>query len=155
MHIHEYQHWVETWDTARTWDKTLASHTLLHALEELGEVSRLVQVLEGYRASHTDSATVRAELALELSDLQVMLFKLAYQCGIDMEDALRLGQAKADARFPDPGTGPADQTAYWQRFTAYMQDNGLIEPTAPTAATSAATSPNADKNEVDNEAAPE
>ena len=65
------------------------------------------------------------ELALELSDLQVMIFKLAYQCGIDMETALRRGQAKADARFPDPAAGPADRAAYWQRFRTFVAEAGL------------------------------
>ena len=49
MHIREYQQWLQTWDQARTWDQTLMSHTLLHAVEEMGEVSKLVQMLEGYR----------------------------------------------------------------------------------------------------------
>ena len=117
MQIREYQEWVEGWDKARTWDRVLLSHTLLHALEELGEVSKLVQMLDGYRPLNPpDEDAVRKLLALELSDLQVMLFKVAYQCGIDMEDALRQGQAKADARFPDPATGPAAQIAYRGRL---------------------------------------
>jgi len=117
MHISDYQNWLENWDTARTWDRVLVSHTLLHALEELGEVSKLVQMLEGYRdLNPPDEDAVRDLLALELSDLQVMLFKIAYQCGIDMEDALRQGQAKADARFPDPSTGPAAQMTYRARL---------------------------------------
>jgi NTP pyrophosphatase (non-canonical NTP hydrolase) len=117
MHIRDYQSWVENWDKARTWDRVLVSHTLLHALEELGEVSKLVQMLEGYRdLNPPDEEAVRGLLALELSDLQVMLFKIAYQCGIDMEDALRQGQAKADARFPDPSTGPAAQQTYRARL---------------------------------------
>src|SRR3954466_4153826 len=111
MHIREYQQWVESWDRARTWERILPSHTLLHALEELGEVSKLVQMIEGYRdPKDKPLSTIRDELALELSDLQVMLFKIAYLCGIDMEDALRRGQIKADQRFPDPTAGPAEQT---------------------------------------------
>jgi len=117
MHISDYQNWVENWDKARTWDRVLVSHTLLHALEELGEVSKLVQMLEGYRPlDPPDEEAVRDLLALELSDLQVMLFKIAYQCEIDMEDALRQGQAKADARFPDPSTGQSAQIAYRERL---------------------------------------
>ncbi len=117
MHIRDYQRWLVEWDTVRTWDRVLLSHTLLHATEELGEISKLVQMIEGYRAlDPPDEDAVRDLLALELSDLQVMLFKIAYQCGIDMEDAMRRGQEKADARFPDPGSGPAQRDEYWARF---------------------------------------
>ena len=126
MHIHEYQAWLEAWDRARTWERVLPSHTVLHAIEELGEISKLIQMLEGYRvADPADLEAWRHELALELSDLQVMLFKLAYQCGIDMEAAMRAGQRKADARFPDPAAGPPERAAYWQRFRAYVEQAGL------------------------------
>ncbi len=126
MHIREYQQWLEEWDAVRDWDRVLLSHTLLHAVEEMGEVSRLVQVLEGYRAMDAESVEhVRSDLALELSDLQVMLFKLAYQCGIDMETAMIRGQVKADERFPDPEDGPPERAEYWQRFSLYISDNNL------------------------------
>lgn len=119
MHIRDYQRWLEEWDRARTWDQVLLSHTLLHALEEMGEISRLVQMLEGYRPlDPPNEKAVQDLLALELSDLQVFLFKIAYTCGIDMESAMKQGQRKADARFPDPDTGPAERDAYWQRFQA-------------------------------------
>ncbi len=128
MQIREYQEWLEGWDKARGWDKVLLSHTLLHALEELGEVSRLAQMVEGYRTpAPADLAEVRDLLALELSDLQVMLFKVAYLCGIDMEDAMRRGMAKADARFPDATAGPAESAAAWSRFGDYLESNGLRE----------------------------
>ncbi|GIK72387.1 MAG: hypothetical protein BroJett021_13750 [Chloroflexota bacterium] len=125
MHIREYQQWLEAWDRARRWDEVTLSHTLLHALEELGEVSKLVQMIEGYRAPNPpDLDAVRSELALELSDLQVMLFKIAYLCGIDMEDAMTRGQRKADARFPDPADGPAERDAYWTRYQNYLRSIG-------------------------------
>ncbi len=117
MHIRDYQRWLEEWDSVRTWDQVLLSHTLLHALEEMGEISKLVQMLEGYRPlDPPDEEAVRDLLALELSDLQVMIFKIAYQCGIEMEEAMSRGQRKADARFPDPSTGPAERDAYWHRL---------------------------------------
>lgn len=126
MHIRDYQNWLEKWDKDRTWDKVLLSHTLAHAVEELGEISKLVQMLEGYRPlDPPDKDAVRAELELELSDLQVMLFKIAYLCEIDMENAMVRGQAKADARFPDPADGPADQQAYWARFEQYLAESNL------------------------------
>jgi NTP pyrophosphatase (non-canonical NTP hydrolase) len=128
MHIREYQAWLEAWDRARTWERILPSHTLLHAVEEMGEISKLVQMIEGYRdPKGKDVETIRSELALELSDLQVMLFKIAYLCGIDMEDAMQRGQVKADQRFPDPSAGLADQEAYWQRFQTYLAQSGLTE----------------------------
>jgi NTP pyrophosphatase (non-canonical NTP hydrolase) len=117
MHIRDYQSWLEEWDKVRTWDQVLLSHTLLHAVEEMGEISKLVQMLEGYRKLNPpDEDAVRDLLALELSDLQVMIFKIAYQCGIDMEDAMRRGQEKANARFPDPSSGPIEREEYWARF---------------------------------------
>jgi NTP pyrophosphatase (non-canonical NTP hydrolase) len=126
MHIRDYQTWLEEWDKARTWEQVTLSHTLLHALEELGEVSKLVQMIEGYRApSPADPDLLREELALELSDLQVMVFKIAYLCGIDMEEAMQRGQRKADARFPDPAAGPADQSAYAARYRAYLRRTGF------------------------------
>ncbi len=123
MHIRDYQRWLEAWDKARTWDRVLVSHTLLHAVEELGEISKLVQMLEGYRPlDPADENEVRDLLALELSDLQVMLFKIAYQSGINMEEAMTRGQHKADQRFPDPSTGPAEQQRYWQHFRRHVDE---------------------------------
>lgn len=131
MQIREYQEWLEAWDRARTWEKTTLGHTLLHALEELGEVSKLVQMLEGYRApSPQNRALLLDELALELSDLQVMLFKIAYLCGIDMETAMARGQAKADLRFPNPADGPAEREAYWERHRTYLASLGLLPDTS-------------------------
>ena len=128
MHIRDYQRWLEDWDRTRTWDRITMSHTLLHALEELGEVSKLVQMIEGYREPHpADPDALRAELELELSDLQVMLFKIAYLAGIDMEQAMRRGQQKADARFPDPAAGPPEQRAYRARFEHYLRTAHILE----------------------------
>lgn len=135
MHIREYQQWLEEWDKARDFDRVLPSHTLLHALEELGEISKLVQYIEGYRPHDgVDLAQVRDDLALEFSDLQVMVFKLAYLCGIDMEDAMRRGQQKADKRSPDPTLGPQQRQGYWQRFRQYVDEHGLDEQLRSTSA---------------------
>lgn len=126
MHIREYQNWLAEWDKARTWEQVTLSHTMLHAIEELGEVSKLVQMFEGYRTpSPDDLERLREELALELSDLQVMIFKIAYLCGIDMEEAMVRGQQKADARFPDLAASAAERTQYWERYRAYLLRAGL------------------------------
>jgi len=126
LQISEYQAWLRQWDEERTWEQVLPSHTLLHAMEELGEISKLVQMLEGYRPlDPADRDEVRAELALELSDLQVMLFKIAYLFDIDMETAMTMGQQKADRRYPDPKTGPAARQAYWRRFHTFLAESNL------------------------------
>ncbi len=128
MHIRDYQQWLQEWDKARDFDRILPSHTLLHALEELGEISKLVQQIEGYRPSrYADIETLRADLALELSDLQVMLFKIAYLCEVDMEEALIRGQQKADQRFPNIADGPPQRQAYWQQFQHYIATHKLDE----------------------------
>jgi NTP pyrophosphatase (non-canonical NTP hydrolase) len=100
MHIREYQQWLEAWDRARGWDRVAAAHTLVHALEELGEVARLILQWEGYKDAASPEQ-LRADLAEELSDVFVFLFKLAYQTGVDVETALVRGQAKADGRYDD------------------------------------------------------
>ncbi len=100
MHVREYQRWLEAWDRARGWDQVLPAHTLAHAVEELGEVARLVLQWEGYKGAE-GRAALQARLAEELSDLFVFLFKLAYQTGVDVEDALVRGQEKAESRYAD------------------------------------------------------
>lgn len=100
MQIRDYQHWLEAWDKARGWDRVSPAHTLIHALEELGEVARLILQWEGYKDT-ANPEQLRADLEEELSDVFVFLFKLAYQTGVDVEAALARGQAKADSRYPD------------------------------------------------------
>ncbi len=126
MLIRDYQAWLRAWDQSRGWNHVLLSHTLLHALEELGEVSKLAQMVEGYRALPAEGIEgVRDQLALELSDLQVMLFKIACHCGIDMETAMRRGMEKANTRYPNPADGPAELDASWRRFAAYLDEHEL------------------------------
>lgn len=100
MQIREYQRWLEAWDKARGWDRVSPSHTLIHALEELGEVARLLLAWEGYKDAES-AERLHADLEEELSDVFVFLFKLAYQMGVDVEAALVRGQSKADGRYDD------------------------------------------------------
>jgi NTP pyrophosphatase (non-canonical NTP hydrolase) len=114
MQIREYQEWLEAWDKARGWDRVAVSHTLVHALEELGEVARLVLQWEGYKDADSPEK-LHAELEEELSDVFVFLFKLAYQTGIDVEAALARGQAKAEGRYDDLDAASAMLTRYHAR----------------------------------------
>lgn len=100
MEMQAYQQWLEAYDSARGWDRVSPSHTLIHAMEELGEVSRLVLQWEGYKDADSPEQ-LRSELEEELSDVFVFLFKLAYQLGVDVEAALARGQTKAEGRYED------------------------------------------------------
>jgi NTP pyrophosphatase (non-canonical NTP hydrolase) len=107
MHINEYQKWLQMWDQARGWDQVAPVHTLAHALEEMGEVARLVLQWEGYK--EPESAEVLHEgLEEEFSDLFIFLCKLAYQTGEDVEESLVRGQITADKRQSDLEQANAD-----------------------------------------------
>jgi NTP pyrophosphatase (non-canonical NTP hydrolase) len=101
-------------DKARGWDRVAVSHTLVHALEEMGEVARLVLQWEGYKQAES-ADQLHAELEEELSDVFVFLFKLAYQTGIDVEAALARGQTKADSRYSDLDASSAELARYHAR----------------------------------------
>ncbi len=113
MHIREYQTWLQAYDVARGWDKITPAHTFLHLAEEMGEISREVQYFEGYRDAQ-EAGDLRANLAEELADCATFLFKLAYLCGVDLEDALRGNMAKAENRF-SVEVGQADTERYLAR----------------------------------------
>ena len=121
MQIHEYQAWLKAWDKARGWDRVSASHTLIHALEEMGEVARLVLQWEGYKDAES-SAKLHADLEEELSDVFVFLFKLAYQTGVDVEAALVRGQAKADGRYDDLDVANAMLERYHARQATLLRE---------------------------------
>lgn len=113
MQIREYQTWLQTYDEARGWDRISPAHSFLHLIEEIGEIAREVTYLEGYRDSQ-DAQAARARLAAELADAATFLYKLAYQCGIDLEDALKANMTKAEERF-SVSFGRADTERYLAR----------------------------------------
>jgi NTP pyrophosphatase (non-canonical NTP hydrolase) len=113
MQIREYQAWLQTYEEARGWHKFSPAHKFLHLVEEIGEIAREIECLEGYRDA--DSAEeVQAHLAGELADAATFLYKLAYQSGVDLEDALRANMAKAEERF-SVDFGQADTERYLAR----------------------------------------
>jgi NTP pyrophosphatase (non-canonical NTP hydrolase) len=113
MHIREYQAWLEAYDQARGWDRIAPSHSFLHLIEEIGEIAREVAYVEGYRDA-TGAADVQDRLAGELADAATFLFKLAYQCGVDLEDALQANMTKAENRF-SVAFGRSDTERYLAR----------------------------------------
>lgn len=124
MELRAYQQWLEAWDKARGWDRVSPSHTLIHALEELGEVARLLLQWEGYKDAESP-ARLHDELEEELSDVFVFLFKLAYQTGVDVEAALVRGQAKAAGRYDDLAEARAMLDRYHARQIEAL--NQLLE----------------------------
>ena len=121
MEIREYQNWLAVWDRARNWDRVPPAHTLIHALEEMGEVARLVLQWEGYKRG-PGVEDLKLAMSEELSDLLVFVFKLANQTGIDIEEALRAGQAKANLRHEDIEAARAEMSRFDDR------QNRLISP---------------------------
>jgi len=107
MQISAYQQWIKEWDQARGFDKADPGLTVVHALEELGEVAREVLFLKGYKQDALPEEHHQA-LADELADAIVFLFKLAYQYDIDIEAALLRLQDRVGRRFPaeEPGWHP-------------------------------------------------
>jgi len=113
MQIREYQSWLQGYDRVRGWDRIAPSHTFMHLIEEVGEIAREIEYVEGYREA-TDPAEVSARLSEELADAATFLFKLAYQCGVDLQDALRANMDKAEERF-SVDFGRADTERYLAR----------------------------------------
>jgi NTP pyrophosphatase (non-canonical NTP hydrolase) len=130
MHIREYQSWLQAYDRERGWDRITPPHTFLHLAEEVGEIARQVEYLEGYRDTD-DAEQARAHLAEELADAATFLYKLAYQCGVDLEDSLKANMAKAENRF-SVAYGRADTQRYLARqaenLAKIQKSNDLIDP---------------------------
>ena len=115
MRIREYQAWLQAYDEQRGWDRIAPAHTFLHLVEEIGEIARQVEYYEGYReAVDLACSQVHAGLAEELADAATFLFKLAYQCGVDLEDALIGNMTKAEDRF-SVAYGQSDTRRYLAR----------------------------------------
>lgn len=121
MRIREYQDWLQAYDEARGWDKILPSHSFLHLIEEIGEIAREVGYLDGYRDA-ADAGETRARLAEELADAATFLYKLAYQCGVDLEDALQANMTKAENRF-SVAFGRVDTERYLARQAENLAQN--------------------------------
>ena len=124
MQIREYQAWLEAYDRKRGWNRISPSHTFVHLIEEIGEIAREVTYAEGYRAAE-DGDEARTRLAEELADAATFMFKLAYQCDIDLEDALAANMTKAETRF-SVSYGQADTERYLARQAenlARIQEN--------------------------------
>ncbi len=72
---------VLAYDQKYGWVEDKESHIALHMSEELGEISRCILRLEGYKKESYD----KKALAEELIDLLYLTIKLGNTAGIDLE----------------------------------------------------------------------
>jgi len=119
MEFSAYQQKLKALDHERGWDRVLPAHTYLHMGEELGEIGRALQYLDGYRASEKSREELRADLAGELADLTAFLFKLASQHDIDMDATMQQHLEKFLARNPDVEAGRDEM----RRYVSYQERN--------------------------------
>ena len=101
MEFSEYQQQLKILEEERGWDRVLPSHTFMHMGEELGEIARVLECLEGYRGSELDDEELHTELSGELADLMNFIFKLANRYGIDIDRAMRASMHKFLTRYGD------------------------------------------------------
>jgi len=72
---------VASYDEKYGWTNDAESHITLHMAEELGEISRNILRLEGYKKEQFQ----KKELAEEIIDLLYLTVKLANKAEIDLE----------------------------------------------------------------------
>jgi NTP pyrophosphatase (non-canonical NTP hydrolase) len=119
MEFSEYQRKLAALEQERGWDRVLPSHTYLHMGEELGEIGRVLQCLEGYRTTEKSREALSEELAGELADLMAFIFKLANQHDIDMDEMMQWHLEKFVSRHPDIEQGHREMA----RYVTYQERN--------------------------------
>lgn len=119
MEFSEYQSQLRELERERGWDRVLPSHTFLHMGEELGEIGRLLQCLEGYRETDKSRQTLCNELAGELADLLAFVFKLANQYGVDIDGAMQAHLEAFVKRYWDVEQGRQEMA----RYVAHQERN--------------------------------
>lgn len=112
MHFAEYQSQLKALEQERGWDRVLPSHTFVHMAEEMGEIGRVLQYLEGYREATQSREELCEALGGELADLMAFVFKLASQHGIDVDEAMQKHLEKFISRFTDIEQGRQEMARY-------------------------------------------
>ena len=133
MEFSDYQQQLQALEKERGWHRVLPSHTFLHMGEELGEIGRILQCLEGYRGTDLSREELCQELAGELADLTAFVFKLASQHGVDMGAAMQGQLDKFMSRYFDVEQGRRDMAryvAYQERNLKRIRGEQLDEPEA-------------------------
>jgi len=91
--VSRIQEALRRFDASRGWQRVRPEHTLLHLYEELGEVARELLRSVGYKEGV-------ARLTDELADAGLLLYKLAEQLGVGLEEAMWQKLTENEARFP-------------------------------------------------------
>jgi NTP pyrophosphatase (non-canonical NTP hydrolase) len=112
MHFREYQSQLRALEQERGWDRVVPSHTFVHMAEEMGEISRVLQCLEGYREATQSREELCAALGGELADLMALTCKLASQHGIDVDEAMQKHLEKFISRYHDVEQGRQEMVRY-------------------------------------------
>lgn len=77
-----FQKQVSSYDKKYGWEKDKSSHIVLHLLEELGEVGRLILREERYKKEEFK----KKELGQELTDVLYLTLKLANKFDIKLDE---------------------------------------------------------------------
>ncbi len=97
MSLGVLQQRLERFDRERGWDRVDPAHTALHLIEELGEVMRELLTLAHYK---TPKEGAHERLEGELSDVLMLMLKLANQHGVNLERGVLAKLEANEARFP-------------------------------------------------------
>ena len=117
MDLRAYQQWVEEFDRARGWDLCPATDSLAHLVEELGEVTRCILVLHGYRPSTpAEREDWRNQLGEELADLVTFAVKLAYTYQLDLAGFLQENRIKCETRYGGLEQNSSQTQEYLQKL---------------------------------------
>ncbi|MHA1169599.1 MAG: hypothetical protein ACTSP4_02270 [Candidatus Hodarchaeales archaeon] len=75
---------IKKFDETRAWDLFSPAHSILHLIEELGEVSRCILYLDKYKTSQKTRQVLKEEITGELADSLIMLIKISNLYDIDL-----------------------------------------------------------------------
>jgi NTP pyrophosphatase (non-canonical NTP hydrolase) len=93
MTLSDLQQAVDQFDRDRGWHKVDPAHIGLHLLEELGEIARELLRRAAYKGGEGD-------IAGEMSDLLILLAKLANRLSVKLEPSVRAKLEEIEVRFP-------------------------------------------------------
>ena len=95
--VKEAQSIIENFVKERNW-QTSESDTVLHLIEELGEIARNVLKMKNYGGQHTKDSEINMDE--ELGDIFYLVLKLSNQTNIDLGEAFLKKVEKIRNKYP-------------------------------------------------------